>query len=508
MHHLRRFLLSLLLFSQPVFSAGNTAIAWRSYSHNVFDEAKQQDRLVLLNLVAVWCHWCHVMDAKTYSTAGVQESIARQYIPVRVDHDADPTLAARYRDYGWPATVILKPDGSELDKRAGFITPQAMVHLLDTTYGQRRFDAPRGVSSSRTDASELSARWQRSLAARHDDSFDATYGGLTLNQKFLDADTVEFDLQLASAGDQQAAARVRKTLKGAARLVDPAFGGAYQYSVKGDWDHPHYEKIASVQADYLRVFSRAYRQFDDPVYHKVIEQVASYLIEFWQSPQGGYYNSQDADLVPGTKATGYFALPRERRLALGLPAIDKKRYASSNGLLIEGMLEAYLATGNEAYLDSAIKAFSWVMRHLLRDGGNFAHGEDARDSTFLVDNLYMARAMLAIYRVSGEKRWLVQAGKLAEYIGQVFSAADGGLNAGVDLGIPPGPQPEIDQNIQAARFLLELAMLEPPRAEYPVIENVMRFLVNPPIVDSRISDPGILIANAQWLRLKGDGTQQ
>jgi hypothetical protein len=62
--------------------------------------------------------------------------------------------------------------------------------------------------------------------------------------------------------------------------------------------------------------------------------------------------------------------------------------------------------------------------------------------------------------------------------------------------------PEIDQNIQAARFLIRLALLEKPRSDNADIANVMRYLVNPPAVDSRISDPGILIADALWLRLQ------
>ena len=42
-------------------------INWRPWSDTVFAEAKRSHKFVLLDLEAVWCHWCHVMDAKTYS---------------------------------------------------------------------------------------------------------------------------------------------------------------------------------------------------------------------------------------------------------------------------------------------------------------------------------------------------------------------------------------------------------------------------------------------------------
>ena len=70
-------------------------------------QARAQKRFVLLDLEAIWCHWCHVMDQTTYQDRDVTRLIAEQYIAVRVDQDADPALAARYQDYGWPATIVL-----------------------------------------------------------------------------------------------------------------------------------------------------------------------------------------------------------------------------------------------------------------------------------------------------------------------------------------------------------------------------------------------------------------
>src|SRR5580692_11474645 len=103
---------------------------WQPWSEAVFTQAKQEKRFVLLDLEAVWCHWCHVMDETTYQDSQVRTLINQQYIAVRVDQDADPALAARYQDYGWPATVVLAADGSEIVKRRGYLAPEAMASLL------------------------------------------------------------------------------------------------------------------------------------------------------------------------------------------------------------------------------------------------------------------------------------------------------------------------------------------------------------------------------------------
>src|SRR5204863_2914612 len=106
------------------------AIRWEGYSDAVFARARKEKRFVLLDLEAVWCHWCHVMDETTYRDPAVKALLAGRYVTVRVDQDARPDLANRYEDYGWPATVVFAPDGSEIVKRQGYVPPKAMAALL------------------------------------------------------------------------------------------------------------------------------------------------------------------------------------------------------------------------------------------------------------------------------------------------------------------------------------------------------------------------------------------
>src|SRR5450631_3160124 len=108
-----------------------TSIAWQTtWSDALFAQAAREHRFVLLDLHAVWCHWCHVMDESTYADARVRQLIDRNYVAVRVDADSDRDLTSRYGNWGWPATVVLTPDGTEIVKRRGYIPPQQMTSLL------------------------------------------------------------------------------------------------------------------------------------------------------------------------------------------------------------------------------------------------------------------------------------------------------------------------------------------------------------------------------------------
>ena len=105
-------------------------IDWQPWSDSIFEKARKDHRFVLLDLGAVWCHWCHVMEDITYRDPKVIGLIRRRYIAVRVDQDSRPDLSNRYEDYGWPATVVFNFDGSEIVKRQGYIPPKPMAAML------------------------------------------------------------------------------------------------------------------------------------------------------------------------------------------------------------------------------------------------------------------------------------------------------------------------------------------------------------------------------------------
>ena len=84
-------------------------IFWQSWSTDAFAQARREHKFVLLDLQAVWCHWCHVMDGTTYRDPRVMSLLEDRFVTVKVDQDSRPDLASRYEEFGWPATVIYAP---------------------------------------------------------------------------------------------------------------------------------------------------------------------------------------------------------------------------------------------------------------------------------------------------------------------------------------------------------------------------------------------------------------
>ena len=245
---------TLTLLAALAFPAG--AVQWEKFSQEIFQRARAQHRFVLLDLEAVWCHWCHVMDEKTYRDPAVIRLIGRHYLAVRVDQDANPELSDRYQQWGWPATIVFAPDGSEIVKRRGYLPPAPMARLLqaiveDPSPGPSVAEAAEPVPSGAL----LSEAARRQIEERLRGLYDARHGGWGSVHRLLDADLIELAVSRAQAGDGEEANRARQTLEAATRILDPVWGGLYQYSDALDWSSPHFEKLASVQAQGLAAWS-------------------------------------------------------------------------------------------------------------------------------------------------------------------------------------------------------------------------------------------------------------
>src|SRR5213083_1038554 len=100
-------------------SAAHQPVKWRQWSDAAFEAARREDKPILLDIGAVWCHWCHVMDRESYENEELARIINEGYVAVKVDRDERPDIDARYQmavsaltgQGGWPLTAFLTPDG-------------------------------------------------------------------------------------------------------------------------------------------------------------------------------------------------------------------------------------------------------------------------------------------------------------------------------------------------------------------------------------------------------------
>jgi hypothetical protein len=461
-----------------VARSASASPAWQPLTNAVFESARERQALVLLSLQADWCHFCHVMNEETFADAEVQAVLANDFVVVREEADRRPDLVARWGLYGWPATIVLDENGEQLLALRGYRERSAFLGILRTLIDDR--DAGRVPGSSlpaalrgggSSGAFDGALEDLRTLAeTQADAAYDVDDAGWGRTQRYPFGALVEAALLRAHVrGPEIWRARALASLDRYTTLLDPVWGGVYQYSVGGDWDHPHFEKLTDVQSGVLSSLAAALEATDDARWREAAEAILRYLGEHMRSDEGAFYVSQDADVRdggPSIPGAAFYALDAAGRAALGRePRIDRHIDADVNGRLIAALTRYGFAAGDARALQWAETAADAVWASHCTDDAGCAH-EVGDPRRHLADQAAMLAASVELYqaRAAGEgARHLERAVSLAGFLRTHLRDTDGGLRASV----PIDGEPDLTGAIRpflpgavAARALLMLDRLD------------------------------------------------
>jgi len=466
------------------------SISWQEFGQAAFDLASEQHKPVLLDLGASWCHWCHVMDDSTYENPAVISYLSKNYICIKANQDKRPDLYAKYKDYGWPATIIFHEDGRELLKEAGYFSPADFLPLLQKTYNGYRYIAP---LKKAVENKSVPGKWSAATATFVRNNFfqylDMIDGGYDMQQHFLEYDGIEYALHHAKT-DPQLKRWLPLTIHGSYQINDPVWGGVYQYSTNGDWNHPHFEKILSIQSRYIKIYTQYFIATKDSSALQQADQIISYLNTFLYSGQHLYYNSQDADLKPGEHAGGYFALPSKERYQQGIPRIDSTCYAKENAQLADALMYRYEATKEKKYLTDAENILQSLQAFRQADGG-YVHDRAFTGSIALADQLYLCQAWLHHYQLTNEPNSLKMANSIADYMLAHFTGKNNALFSFTNNNKYLPPDVVLSENIDAGKVLQQLSRYGHPGYK-TAAENIFHYISSTAVLKTIVAEPGIL----------------
>ena len=306
-------------------SAVHQQVDWYEWGEEAFARARAEDKPILLDIGAVWCHWCHVIDRESYEDPRLAAIINELFVPVKVDRDERPDVDARYQaaisvlsgQGGWPLTGFLLPDGRPFyggtyfppedamgrpgfrrvleavaagyrDKRAD--VEEAAAHLVEAVAKAETFAGGRGVFSPRV-AEDQAA----SIAGL----FDSRNGGFGRAPKFPHPSALDLLLELHQAsGSSRWLTIAAFTLEkmGLGGVYDQLAGGFHRYSVDERWCVPHFEKMSYDNSELLKNFLHGYQVTRDPLFREIAEGIIDWTNAVLLDPEhGGFSASQDAD---------------------------------------------------------------------------------------------------------------------------------------------------------------------------------------------------------------------
>src|SRR6266850_6090219 len=301
-------------------------VDWHPWSEEALARARSEDKPILLSVGYSACHWCHVMAHESFEDPAVAEVMNRLFVNVKVDREERPDLDQIYqlahqmlaqRPGGWPLTMFLTPDGAPFfggtyfpkEQRynlPGF--PQVLERIAQVWREHRGEIAKQNQTLLATfegmhpgepaHHSELSAEPIETALRSLKTNFDSRHGGFGGAPKFPHPAELEFCLRRSASGGDGAAGRVatytleRMALGG---IYDQLGGGFARYSVDAEWMIPHFEKMLYDNGPLLRLCADAWTASQNPLFARVAEETAAWVMREMQSPEGGYYSSLDAD---------------------------------------------------------------------------------------------------------------------------------------------------------------------------------------------------------------------
>ncbi len=301
-------------------------VDWHAWKPETLQLAREQDKPILLSIGYSACHWCHVMAHESFEDADVAAVMNEHFINIKVDREERPDLDQIYqsahhlltrRSGGWPLTMFLSPDGTPFfggtyfPKQARYNLPAFpdLLKRVAQVYAENRTElAEQGEhliaalartvpQSNHTEVTLNDA--PLALAVKQNvEHFDSVHGGFGDAPKFLHPAELDLLLRRSKAtGDSRARHVVQFTLQQMAHggLYDQLGGGFCRYSVDERWDIPHFEKMLYDNGLLLALYCDAWQDSGDPLFARIAEQTAVWVMREMQSPEGGYYSSLDAD---------------------------------------------------------------------------------------------------------------------------------------------------------------------------------------------------------------------
>ena len=105
-------------------------IAWHTALEPALAKAKEAGKPVMIDFFATWCPPCKMLDAQTYTDAGVIAE-TKDWVMVRIDVDQNQALAQQYGIRSIPTLVVLNAEGKETGRDVGFLPPSAMLAFME-----------------------------------------------------------------------------------------------------------------------------------------------------------------------------------------------------------------------------------------------------------------------------------------------------------------------------------------------------------------------------------------
>jgi uncharacterized protein len=379
----------------------NDLVNWYPWGTEAFDQAKKYNKLIFLSIGYSSCHWCHVMQHEDFENPRVAELMSRYFVSILVDREERPDVDREYLAVcemltgsgGWPLNVIMTPDRKPFfastyipsESEPGRPGMLELVPEIDRKWEHNPNELSKGGDKvarllqqsldRNTPGPAIGEATLKTAYGQLASTFDRRYGGFGGAPKFPPALDILFLLRYwKRTGDENALNMVEKTLDAmrGGGVFDQIGFGFHRYAADDGWRVPHFEKMLYDQALLAMAYVEAYQATRQQPYAATARQIFNYVLRDLTSPQGAFYDAEDAD-SEGTEG-GYY-LWTEKQIREVLDAQDAALISKVFDIRKRGNFPGGTRGENILYLRAPLQEIAAQMK--MSSGGLQARIETA-----------------------------------------------------------------------------------------------------------------------------------
>ena len=439
-------------------------VRWKAWNKATLDEAKEQNKLMVVSIGYSSCHWCHVMEEESFENDSIAKIMNDNFINIKVDREERPDVDKVYMGAvqlmtgkgGWPLNCITLPDGRPVFGGTYFTKDQWSKILKDVSklykenpqkveeFAQRVTEGIQTSELITLNKEEAVFKNEEIIAAINQSKgkLDTINGSFIGAPKFPMSNSIDYLLRYQyHFNDPELFKYIKKSLIKMAYggIYDQIGGGFSRYSVDDRWHIPHFEKMLYDNAQLVSIYSKAYLQDKNELYENIVKETLAFVDKELNAYNGAFYSSIDADSKNENNELeeGVFYSWTKQELKTHIK--DYELFANYYNVNTAGFWEKdlYVLIRNQSNTEFAKKnkltkrelknkIANW--KSILSAVRNKRNKPNLDDKILTSWNALMLQGYVDAYKAFDEKEYLEKAVKIAEFLLRKQLRSDGGLN--------------------------------------------------------------------------------